>query len=700
MHSFFVPKVVQTKPKKTVPSEEATAVATKQQMDDNVLHGSRPEVMAAVQSNKQGTNDPAYQWVTWESGKPVPYQVLAAAFEKVGATSKRLEITEIMTQVFRAVIVGTPTDLLPAVYLSINKIAPEYMGMELGIGESILINSIAEACGSSAKVIKEKYQAVGDLGVVAAGNRSNQKQLFKPKPLTLPQVFRELKLIAQTSGNKSQNEKKKIICKLLSSSTAVEARFIIASMQGKLRIGLAEQTVLVALAQAVALSGIAGADNRALRGDRHQKALQDAENVVKMAFSEKPSYDVLVSELLNRGCKDLLTHVFLTPGIPTKPMLAKPTKGISEVLDRFSDVDFVCEYKYDGERAQVHLLEDGTIKIYSRNLEDHTPKYPDIVDFLPKCVKPGVKSFVIDCEAVAFDRENNKILPFQQIQGRARKGVALDDIKCNVCLFAFDILFLDGKPLLREDLETRRAALREAFIEVPGMFAWTQSATKAQLGGVEEIQEYLNESVNGMCEGLMVKTLSKDASYEPSRRTFNWLKIKKDYLAGCTDSFDLVPIAGYMGRGKRTGVYGAYLLASYDEESESWQAITKCGTGFSDEVLKTHTAFFNDHKVDSQPSYYQFSSESNSAQEPDQWFEPCQVWEIMAADLSISPVYQSACGLVDPDKGIALRFPRFMRIRDDKTPEHATNSEQVAEMYNNQSFIAGNKADQENEDEY
>jgi len=424
-----------------------------------------------------------------------------------------------------------------------------------------------------------------------------------------------------------------------------------------------------------------------------------AEVLVKASFSEKPSYDALVPALLEFGTEDLLSRCYLTPGIPTKPMLAKPTKGISEVLDRFQNTDFVCEYKYDGERAQVHLLEDGTIKVYSRNLEDNTPKYPDIVDFLPKALAPGVTSFVIDSECVAFDREKGTILPFQKIQSRARKGVALADITCDVCLYAFDILYLNGKPLLRENLETRRNALRGAFIEQPGMFTWTKSATKADLGGVEEIQAYLDEAVAGMTEGLMVKTLSKDASYEPSRRTFNWLKIKKDYLAGCTDSFDLVPIAAYRGKGKRAGVYGAYLLASYDEESETWQGITKIGTGFSDEDLKTHTAFFDQHRVDDQPSYYAFNG--GGANEPDVWFEPCQVWEVNAADLSISPVYQSAVGLVHEEKGIALRFPRFIRIREDKNAEQATNAEQIADMYRNQSFIKGNKdADNGEAEEY
>ena len=231
------------------------------------------------------------------------------------------------------------------------------------------------------------------------------------------------------------------------------------------------------------------------------------------------------------------------------------------------------------------------------------------------------------------------------------------------------------EPLLRKPLAERREALFKAFKPQEGMLTFTTSATKADLGGVDEIQEFLDKAVKENTEGLMVKTLNTSATYEPSRRSLNWLKVKKDYVDGLTDSFDLVPIAGYYGKGKRTGTYGAYLLACYDEESEQYQAITKIGTGFSDEALQQHATFFDQHKLDAVPNYYNFDP---SAKEPDQWFEPCQVWEVMAADLSISPVYTAAAGHVHQTKGIALRFPRFLRIREDKGPELATNATQVA----------------------
>ena len=185
----------------------------------------------------------------------------------------------------------------------------------------------------------------------------------------------------------------------------------------------------------------------------------------------------------------------------------------------------------------------------------------------------------------------------------------------------------------------------------------------------------------------MVKTLDVDATYEPSKRSLNWLKVKKDYLAGMTDSCDLVPIGAYYGKGKRTGVYGAYLLACYNPEEECYESVCKIGTGFSDEALQTLHGALKEKAIDQPRKYYRVPDWAD-AQMPDVWFEACQVWEVLAADLSISPVHMAAAGLVDPDKGIALRFPRYLRTRDDKGCEDATSSEQIAQMYNDQAVIS------------
>ncbi|XP_076917532.1 DNA ligase 1-like [Bidens hawaiensis] len=405
--------------------------------------------------------------------------------------------------------------------------------------------------------------------------------------------------------------------------------------------------------------------------------LEEAAKIVKQVYSVIPVYDKIVPALLSGGVWDLPKTCCFSPGVPVGPMLAKPTKGVSEILDKFQNTEFTCEYKYDGERAQIHYLEDGTVQIYSRNAERHTEKFPDVVVAASRVKKPNVTSFVLDCELVAYDRKKQKILPFQILSTRARKNVVMSEIKVDVCIYAFDLLYLNGQQLLQEQLITRRERLYESFMEEPGYF---QLATAITSNDLEEIQTFLvllDTAVNASCEGLIIKTLTRDATHEPAKRSNNWLKLKKDYMDSIGDSLDLVPIAAFHGRGKRVGVYGAFLLACYDNSKDEYQTICKIGTGFSEAMLEERSTSLRSKVIPMPKSYYRYADFVN----PDVWFEASEVWEVKAADLTISPVYCAAIGAVDPNKGISLRFPRLLRVRDDKGPEDASSSEMVRILF-------------------
>ncbi|KAL3467143.1 hypothetical protein BJX64DRAFT_248930 [Aspergillus heterothallicus] len=668
-----------------------------------------------VQATLKGSGKDPYP--DWKPGEPVPYAALCTTFSLIEMTTKRLLILAHCSLFLRQVLRLTPKDFLPTVQLMINKLAADYAGIELGIGESLIMKAIGESTGRSLAVIKADQHEIGDLGLVAAKSRSNQPTMFKPKPLTVRGVHEGLLAIAKVQGHGSQDKKISGIKKLLSAADAAttgkgskgiditkdkggpsEAKYLVRFLEGKLRLGLAEKTVLVALAQAVV------AHEAALNGEKtpSTEKLAEGEAILKTVYSELPAYEVIIPSLLEHGLSNLREHCKLQPGIPIKPMLAKPTKSITEVLDRFEGKDFTCEYKYDGERAQIHYVapdhmhkypsaeltlekkDVGLSAIFSRNSEDLSKKYPDVLEKLKTWIKPGVSSFVLDCETVAWDTEQKKVLPFQQLMTRKRKDVKAEDVKVKVCVFAFDLLFLNDEPTVKKSLRERRELLHESFQSTEGEFQFAQHGDTNDL---DEIQNLLDDSVKASCEGLMVKMLdTEESGYEPSKRSRNWLKVKKDYLSGVGDSLDLVVLGAYHGRGKRTSVYGAFLLAAYNPNTQAYETICNIGTGFSDEVLKEFHETLSPLTIDRAKPFYSHSTVPKD--QPDVWFEPRLVWEVKTADLTLSPRYKAAADEFAGAKGVSLRFPRFIKSREDKKPEQATTTKAVAEMYRKQEAVA------------
>ncbi|XP_055721933.1 DNA ligase 1 [Salvelinus fontinalis] len=672
--------------------EEATVSRTPEDVKDK-----KGEKTAQAQYDPSRPNYHPVDHACWSWGQRVPYLAVARTFEKIEEDSGRLRNIETLSNLLRSVIVLSPEDLLCCVYLCLNQLGPAYMGLELGVGDTVLMKAVAQATGRQLDKIKAEAAEKGDLGLVAESSRNNQRIMFQPANLIAGGVFNKLKDIGNMSGNSAMNKKIDIIKGLFVACRFSEARYIVRSLAGKLRIGLAEQSVLSALSQAVCLTP-PGQDfppavvdaGKGMSAEKQKAWIEEKSLVLKQTYCEMPNYDVIIPVILKEGIDELPNHCKLTPGVPLRPMLAHPTKGVGEVMKRFDEAAFTCEYKYDGERAQIHILENGEVRIFSRNQEDNTTKYPDIISRIPTVKNESVISCVLDSEAVAWDREKKQIQPFQVLTTRKRKDVAAADIKVQVCVYAFDLLYLNGESLVKKPLSCRRALLKESFQEKEGEFVFARAIDS---DNTDVIAEFLEQSVRDSCEGLMVKTLEKDATYEIAKRSHNWLKLKKDYLDGVGDTMDLCVIGAYLGKGKRTGTYGGFLLACYDEDNEEFQSVCKIGTGFKDEDLEQHYKFLKEHILPKPRPYYRVDQST----EPDLWLDAVQVWEVKCADLSLSPIYKAGMGLCDPEKGISLRFPRFLRIRDDKKPEEATSGGQIADLYRKQQVVQnqGDKADLE-----
>ncbi|XP_074305764.1 DNA ligase 1-like [Silene latifolia] len=379
----------------------------------------------------------------------LPFVFVCLAFELMSNEPKRSIITNIACNMLRIAISSSQQeeDLVAILRLLSYKIAPMTDGGsdQLGIGEHNIAKAIAETYGSTTDIIKRRSKDMGDLGLAAQTARSTQSKLFnfKPKPLSVSQVYHSFQEIAQISGNDSKGDKISILKQLLSASRECEPKYLIRLLLPKqgLRVGFCEATLLDALGRAAIF----------LEKD-NPPSLEEGAAIVKQAFAVLPVYDRIVHALFSIGVRKLQKSYGPSVGIAMEPMLCKAIGSVHDAIKNFGNGPYICEYKYDGERAQIHFMEDGRVEIFSRNLECSTRKYPDVVDTLKRLKRSSVTSFIMDCEIVAFDRSNKKLATFQKLMTRGRKDVDIDDIKINVCIFAFDLLYLNSQSLIEEQL--------------------------------------------------------------------------------------------------------------------------------------------------------------------------------------------------------------------------------------------------------
>ncbi|GFQ01891.1 DNA ligase 1 [Phtheirospermum japonicum] len=499
--------------------------------------------------------------------------------------------------------------------------------------------------------------------------------------------------ISVQTGSGSTTRKKSLIVNLLCSCREKEMKFLVRTLVRNLRIGAMMRTVLPALAQAIVMNSADGVT------DNLKDHIRRLSSAVVEAYNILPNLDLLIPSLMEKGIDFSASTLSMVPGVPIKPMLAKITNGAPQVLKIFQDRAFTCEYKYEGQRAQIHRLPDGSIRVFSRNGDETTSKFPDLIDIVKESCVDAAVTFILDAEVVAIDRKNSlKLMSFQELSSRERGSkdslIAVDKIKVlninwfkfkavnifsskictyifnhvvmqflsvdqkvNICIFVFDVMFANGEQLLNLPLRQRRKYLSDLFgEEKPGYFEYaremtveSQDADGNNEATLNRMNSFLDDALRYSCEGIVVKSLNVDAGYTPSKRSDAWLKVKRDYVEGLRDSLDLVPIGAWHGNGRKAGWFSPFLMACYNPDTEEYQSVCRVMSGISDAFYTEMKEFFSDNRIISKkpPDY-------RTDEVPDMWFTPEVVWQIRGADFTVSPVHHAAIGLIHPSRAIRV----------------------------------------------
>ncbi|MDC0203545.1 ATP-dependent DNA ligase [Candidatus Nitrosopelagicus sp.] len=576
------------------------------------------------------------------------FSIISDAFQKMEGTSKRLELTDILVKLLQDI----PQDVISkAIYLIQGKLRPNFEGVELGIAEKLVMKAMSKSAGIPLKKIEDDYNKGGDLGQTAENILQQKIQTtFASEIITLEKVYETLFKISNLEGKGSQEMKMKYVSSMLNDATPQESKFILKILLGTLRLGIAENTVMDALA--IAFTG----------KKENREIIENAYNV---------SSDLgKVAEVICVGGVEEIEKFEIKLFSPIRPMLADRTKSGEETVEKFQE-KFAAEYKLDGERAQIHKQKDK-IEIFSRSLEIITSYYPDIVEKISKLIISD--DAILEAEVVAMNSNSGDFLPFQELMHRRRKYEIDEAVaKYPITVNFFDVLFSDGKNCMEMKYEERRKLLEKIIKQDD----FARLIPMSIIENEEQVLEVLENSINSGCEGLMLKHL--DSTYRAGIRGSNWLKLKREYQNELGDSLDLVVIGAFFGKGRRTGKYGTLLLSTYNDEEDIFPSICKVGTGFTDESLDQLYQILSP-KVTLKKNPRIFSE-----MEADVWFEPELVIEIVASEITQSPIHKTAFDKLKDKTGLALRFPKFTgKIRTEKNSEDASTDEEVIALYKGQ----------------
>ncbi len=573
------------------------------------------------------------------------FKELAEYFNKLESTTKRLQMFEILAELFKKV---NNDEIDKVVYLLQEQLLPPFYDVEIGMAEKMVIKGIAKAKGVSISAVEKLYKEKGDLGLVAEGIGSKVMRLVPLPPLNILEVYDTFMKIAKTGGEGSVDKKIDLFAGLISRASPIESKYIARFAVGRLRLGVGDPTIMDSL-------------SKAYKGDR---SLREA---IERAYNLCSDLGLVAKTLMETGEKGLMKFK-IKPGNPVRMALAERLSSAEDIIKKIGKC--AIEGKYDGFRAQVH--KDGDkVEIFSRNLERLTHMVPEIVEATKKL---PFNRIIFEGEMLAYNEATGEFYPFQVTITRKRKhGVNEMSEKLPMKLFVFDLLLVDDEVYVDKPYLDRRKALEKIFSDNETFYPSIMEITDDP----EEVEKFFEEMVSRGLEGIVAKRLN--APYSAGVRNFNWIKLKRSYKGQLADTIDAVIVGYFKGRGHRAkfGI-GAILVAVYNPEKDVFETIAKVGSGFSEEGWVELREKLDKIRVSKKPARVE------SILAPDVWVEPKYVVKIRADEITRSPSH--TCGW-NGETGLALRFPRAEGLRADKSPEDANTTNEIEEMYEMQKRV-------------
>lgn len=575
------------------------------------------------------------------------YSELVGVYERLESTSKRLEKTFILSEFLK-----TADDLERVMLLVAGRVFPAWDQRELGMAAKLVLKAVSVATGASSEKIEDMWKEKADLGLVAfeLTNKKSQSTLFS-QSLSVQKVFDNLRKLSELEGLGTVDRKLQLVAELLTSAEPREAKYIIRTVIGDLRVGLGDGTVRDAIVWAFFGSNarvnynqekneLVISDDERLEYDKYVTLVQEAIDVAN-------DFSVVAKLAKSRG-ESGLSDISLLPGRPTKMMLFQKAK---DVVDAFEIVSkpAAFEEKYDGFRLQIHKS-NGKIKLYTRRLEEVTAQFPDVVKFLSNVT---ADEYILDAEVVGVDVLSRKYLPFQSISQRIRRKYDIEEVarKFPVQVNVFDALYVNGNSLLKVQFSERREILQKIVSGNNDLKLASQLITD----NVEVAEEFYKKSLVAGNEGVMAKNLS--SFYKPGSRVGFGVKIKPTM-----DTLEVVIVGAEWGEGKRGQWLSSFVIAVRNSETNEFVEIGRVGTGIKE-------------KVEEGVSFEQLTQlllpliveEKNREIK----VRPEIIIEVDYEEIQKSPTYSS---------GFALRFPRLVKLRSDRSSEDINTIEDVRQL--------------------